>query len=172
MAKGRVILERRYVPTGTVIMEEGEIAYSAFIIQSGTVSVYSLGDKGEEIELARLGIGEICGEMALINDGERTANVKAVEDCNLVIITRTAFEDKLRSSDITIQAVVKMLIERMKSANTNVLGKKGNIEDMICSTYEIYNNIKNRFPDKKAAEFEKKVQPKLDAFLNAVKKFS
>ena len=74
MPKGPVILERRYVPKGTVIMREGE-CYAAFLIQSGTVSIYSASG-GRDVELARLGIGEICGEMALLNDAPRTAMCK------------------------------------------------------------------------------------------------
>jgi len=116
MSKDRVILERRYVPKGTVVIKEGEEAYAAFLIQSGSVRVFQERN-GKKIELATLGIGEICGEMALINDQPRGASVETAEDCNLVVITRSAFEDKLKNTDTTIQAIVKMLIKRVETAN-------------------------------------------------------
>ena len=74
------------------------------------------------LELAQLGAGEICGEMALVSDGCRTASVKAIEDCNLIVITRTAFEEKLRKLDPTIYAIINMLINRLKKLNDAVLG--------------------------------------------------
>lgn len=116
MAKDRVILERRFIPKNTVIIKQGEEAFFAYLIQSGSVSVYKEKD-GETVELAQLGMGEICGEMALINEELRSASVKAIEDCNLIVITRRAFEDKLNSSDPTIQAIVKMLIDRIVGFN-------------------------------------------------------
>ncbi len=111
-----MILERRYVPKGTVVIKEGEEAYAAFLIQSGSVRVFQERN-GKKVELAILGMGEICGEMALINDKPRGASVETAEDCNLVVITRSAFEDKLKNTDTTIQAIVKMLIKRVESAN-------------------------------------------------------
>lgn len=116
MSKERIILERRYVPKGTIVIKEGEEAYAAFLIQSGTVQVYQERD-GKQIELSVLGMGEICGEMALINNQPRAANVVTLEDCNLVVITRSAFEEKLKNTDATIQAVVKMLINRVQNSN-------------------------------------------------------
>ena len=117
----RVILERRFVPKGGVFIKQGDEAYSAYLIQSGLVSVYSKVDD-EVLELAQLGAGEICGEMALVSDGCRTASVKAIEDCNLIVITRTAFEEKLRKLDPTIYAIINMLINRLKKLNDAVLG--------------------------------------------------
>lgn len=120
MPKDRMILERRYVPKGKIIIKEGDVGYSAFLIQSGSVRVYSeLGDK--VTELAELGVGEICGEMALIDEDARSASVQALEDCNLIMITRSAFDEKLRNSDATIQAIVKMLIKRIKMANNGIV---------------------------------------------------
>jgi len=129
MSRDRIILERRFVPKGSVIIEEGDEGYSAYLIQSGEVEVYSLNEEGREISLARLGTGEICGEMALISDGIRTASVRAVQDCNLVIITRVAFKEKLKRSDTTIQAVVHMLIRRIISSNKERLDQAEYEED-------------------------------------------
>lgn len=111
-----VILERRYVSKGSIIIKEGDDAYSAYLIQSGAVRVYT-NRNGKEHELARLGVGDICGEMALLDDTLRSATVQAIEDCNLIIITKSAFEEKLANSDPTIQAVMKMLIKRMIASN-------------------------------------------------------
>ena len=117
MARDRIILERRFVPKGSTIIKEGDEGYAAYLIQSGEVDVYSTSEDGNRIALAKLGTGEICGEMALIGDGVRSASVCAASDCNLVVITRVAFEEKLKRSDATVRAVMKMLIRRIISSN-------------------------------------------------------
>ena len=60
-----------------------------------------MGEK--KIRLATLEAGEIIGEMALITGGARSANVEALEDCNLIRISRQEFEDRLSKSDQAIQ---------------------------------------------------------------------
>lgn len=136
MPRERVILERRFVPKGSVIIKEGDEGYSAYLIQSGEVEVYSKNEDGKEVNFARLGTGEICGEMALISDGIRTASVRTVQDCNLVIITRAAFEEKLKRSDTTIQAVVHMLIRRIISSNKERLDQIVHDEDNHKENYK------------------------------------
>ncbi|MDH5722122.1 MAG: cyclic nucleotide-binding domain-containing protein [Alphaproteobacteria bacterium] len=120
----RIILERRFYTKGTVIIEEGEQAFCAYLVQSGSVLVYKKKSDGKIAEIATLGPGQICGEMALIQDetSRRTASVKALSDCNLIVITRTAFEDKLENCDPTIKAIVEMLVDRIKNMTTNAAG--------------------------------------------------
>ena len=89
------ILERRFVPQGQLVIEEGELGQQAYLIQSGEVKVYVTKDE-EEIELARLDAGQIFGEMVFVFDGPRTASVKALSDTNLIVISQQQFEEKLR----------------------------------------------------------------------------
>ena len=78
-----------------------------------------------------------------------------------------AFEEKLEKSDVTIQAVIKMLIERVKAANTNVLGKQGDIEELVRSAHMICDSVKSSLPPQRVAEFERKVEIKMNAFIKA-----
>ena len=39
MARDTVILERRYVPKGTLVLKEGEDGNCAYLVQSGSVTV-------------------------------------------------------------------------------------------------------------------------------------
>jgi CRP-like cAMP-binding protein len=116
------ILERRFFPQGHAIINEGDPADHAYIIQSGSVAIFK-DKKGKPVELARLKAGDIFGETALLFDEPRTATVKALEDCNLIVITRQVMEEKLADSDATIRAIVQMMKERLKAANTDRVEK-------------------------------------------------
>lgn len=114
-----IILERRFIPEGTLVMRQGDQGNCAYLIQSGKVVVYS-EKNDKKIQLAELGVGEIFGEMALVFDEPRSASVKATEDTNLIILTRESFKHKLSRTDPTIKAIVGMLIKRVNIANDKI----------------------------------------------------
>lgn len=165
-----VILERRFVPEGTLILRQGEPGNSAYLIQSGSVSVFTEHD-GKTVELAKLDLGQIFGEMALIFDDPRTASVKALEDCNLIIITRQSFKQKMDRSDPTIKAIVGMLTQRVVTANNAVINKKSDINDLMDTVNVIYQNVLATLPRGHQRTFQNGVFPKLEEFLNAIRAF-
>lgn len=165
-----IILERRFVPEGTTIMREGEKADCAYLIQSGQASVYSDHD-GKKIELAKLEQGQIFGEAALIFNAPRTASVDALDDMNLIVITRQTLEHKLNQSDPTIRALVEMLINRVVSVNNTILGSQSDSDDLLDTGKIIYENVLAALPEDQKDDFQKQVLPKLDGFLDAVRTF-
>jgi CRP/FNR family cyclic AMP-dependent transcriptional regulator len=170
MSKEPSIFERRFVPAGTVILQQGERGSAAFLIQSGRVQVFSEHD-GKQVELARLEAGQIFGEMALAVDDPRAASVKALEDCNLIIITRESFLNKLNCSDPTIKAIVAMLIQRLLTANSLVMAKKTDTKSLIEASRTIYDAALQALPKARQRTFQNAIGPKLEEFLAAVRAF-
>lgn len=170
MNKDTIILERRFVPAGTLIIKQGEQGNCAYLIQSGHVRVYTEHD-GKRVELAKLGSGQIFGEMALIFNENRSASVSALEDCNLIILTRQTLQQKLDRSDPTVRAIVTMLTQRVISANNEVMNKKAGLQELIDTTRIIYQNTYATLPKSQQRTFQNAVLPKLDDFFNAVRSF-
>ena len=164
------ILERRFVPMGSVVMREGERGNNAFLIQSGHVRVVVEKD-GKKVELARLGMGQIFGEMALVFDEPRTASVEALEDCNLIVITRQTLQQKLDKSDPTVRAIVPMLMKRIVQANNAMLNKAGGIGEMIDTVNTMYENLQAGLGPAQKKTLQNAVLPKLEEFLTAVREF-
>lgn len=164
------ILERRFIAKGQIVIKEGDFGHQAYLIQSGEMLVY-LASEEKEVEVARLGPGEIVGEMALIFDGPRTANVKAVVDSNLIVISRTMFEEKIRDSDPTIRAIVAMLSRRIVEANNVRLNKKDDLGDLKETTQTIYENIAVKLPKNQLFTLQNTVLPKLHEFFEAIEAF-
>ncbi len=170
MAKDSVILERSFVPKGKLVLREGEEGNCAYLIQSGSVKVYT-EHNDKKIELAKLGVGQIFGELALIFDEPRTASVQALEDCNLIVITRSTLNYKMERSDPTVQSILEMLTQRIITTNNSLLRQKSDIDDLTDTTRVIYQNILTSLPRAQQKEFQAAVLPKLDAFLEAVRGF-
>ncbi len=170
-AKKQTVRERRFVAEGTLIMREGDPGNSAYLLQSGHVSVFTKsGDK--VVELARLGPGEIFGEMALVFDEHRKASVKAVEDCTLIVLSRSAFKEKLNKSDPTVRAIVKMLTQRIVTSNEAVSNKKSDVGALVETANTIYQNILADLPKSQQQIFDKMVMPHLAEFLKAVEEYN
>ncbi len=167
-----VVLERRFVPKDSLIIKQGDDGNSAFLIQSGSVSIFTKKEKEEQtIQLAKIEAGSIFGEMALLFDGPRTASAKALEDCNLIILTRQVFESKMEKSDPTVRALLKMLTQRIIASNNTVINKKSDIKDLTETTHTIFDNILQALPRTQQRTFEAAVLPKLDAFLTSINDF-
>ena len=165
-----VILERRFVPKDQVIIKEGEFGSQAYLIQSGEVLVY-LSKDGKDVELARLEPGQIVGEMAVIFDGPRTASVKALSDCNLIVISRQQFEYKLSESDPTIRAIVSMLSKRIVDSNNTVINKRSDLDDLKHTARIIYQNISVKLSANQQRNFQNTVLPHLEALLDSLENF-
>lgn len=165
-AKNIPVYDRVSFSKGQMIIKQGDTQSRAYLVQSGSVGVFILNE-GRKIQLATLGRGEIVGEMALITDQVRSANVEALEDCMLIQISRTEFEERLSQSDRAIRAVVKMLSRRVAESNESISSKiiaLNNLEDAVV---EVYEETKDEVPDIN----DERLLPKLQALLTAIEEF-
>ena len=163
-------MERRFVPKGTLVMKQGDRGNCAYLVQSGSVIVFT-ENNGKRVELGKLELGQIFGEMSLIFNEPRSASVQAYEDSNLIVITRETFEEKLTKTDPTLRAVMAMLTERITNVNNSLAHKKSNIKDMEESARLIYQNILGALPEADRRDFQNEVLPKLEDFIAATSKF-
>ena len=83
---------------GEEIFRIGDRGRNAYFIESGSVEVTTLRD-GEPFVIAELGVGEIFGEMSMIDDAPRSATVTAMEDTEVIEIQRSHFIQPLKSKD-------------------------------------------------------------------------
>lgn len=78
---------REMVP-GEVVIREGDVDDSMFIVSNGRVKVTITSESGEEIVVAHLEDGAFFGEMALLSESPRTASVIAVDAGTLFEVSR------------------------------------------------------------------------------------
>jgi CRP-like cAMP-binding protein len=89
--KGR----KQVLPPDTVMIREGEPIDSLYIVLEGLLSVVDrdLGDS----EVARLGCGEVVGEMSFVDGRPPSATVRAIERSVTLKIPREALLDKIET---------------------------------------------------------------------------
>jgi CRP-like cAMP-binding protein len=71
-----------WVPAGQAVVKAGESGFDFYVILSGDADVVS-----DDVAVARLGAGDVFGEMALIDGGKRTADVVARTPLSLMTMT-------------------------------------------------------------------------------------
>jgi EAL domain-containing protein (putative c-di-GMP-specific phosphodiesterase class I)/CRP-like cAMP-binding protein len=101
------------VRAGDLLIRQGEAGKSAYIVEQGRVEIYIEKD-GKSQFVGTRGPGTLLGEMALIDDDTRTANVRALEDCKLIEITREDFVRRLNATDPVMQTVMRVLMTRYR----------------------------------------------------------
>jgi rhodanese-related sulfurtransferase len=107
------VVEHRVAKAGTVIVKQEDQADSFYIIRSGKVRVFRRDASGLEMELSSLGAGESFGEMALLTGQERSANVEALEETHLMVLSKEQFERILRDFPHISRAFLKQMSERI-----------------------------------------------------------
>ncbi len=117
------IFSRRY-QGGEVIFRTGDRGRNAYIIEKGRVEV-SIERAGEMVIIAELGIGEIFGEMSMIDDAPRSATVTALEDTEVVVIQRWRLMQPLESADPMMNLLLRVVLARFRDAQRQLSGLKG-----------------------------------------------
>ena len=84
------------VKAGEWLFREGDPAESAYVIAMGRLEVVDEGPP--ETVIRTLKRGDVLGELALLQEGRRSASVRAVRDTWLVVLGRSDFEALMRSS--------------------------------------------------------------------------
>jgi CRP-like cAMP-binding protein len=119
---GRVakIMVPRSAAAGEVIIKENDQAAGFFIITAGKVEVIR-GDGTPQAEvLNTLGAGDFFGEMALFEGFPRVATVKAVEDTELMAMTRWDFTAEMKNHPQIAVSMLPVLVKRLREVETHL----------------------------------------------------
>lgn len=108
--------ETQKVPAGTVLIHEGQPLDALYIVLDGilTVSVAGLGHR----EVAKIGCGEVLGEMSFVDGSPPSATVKASADSIVLAINQKKLSQKLEEDVLFAlrfyQAITKFLSYRLR----------------------------------------------------------
>jgi len=109
----------KFVSQGEVLIREGEAPDYVYILKKGTMLAYK-GKAGEEVPLGKILAGEFVGEMAHFNHENRSASVKAVDDCELIEIPDETLDRVLFTKPSWAKALFLTLSKRVKQSNDRV----------------------------------------------------
>ena len=102
----------RVYPKNTMIFSENQSGADMFIIQEGKVKISKIVD-GTEVTLAILKKGDMFGEMALLENKPRSASAIAEEECRLMTVNKSNFNQMVSTQPQLVARLTTMLAERL-----------------------------------------------------------
>ncbi len=100
---------------GRYVFHLGEIADCAYLIESGSIGIYSVNND----KIAELGVGELFGEMGVIDESTRSTSAIVEETAELMLIKREQITKRLQKADPIIRGVLEVLLHRIRSMLRN-----------------------------------------------------
>ena len=116
----RAVATEKTYPKNAVVLTEGEMGDSLYMIQSGKVKVFIGDEDGREIILKILGPGDFFGEMSMIDKQPRSASVNTSEASTFLVLTHAAFEKCVEQSPRIANMVMRILAQRVREADRKI----------------------------------------------------
>lgn len=113
------VAQRKAFPRNTIVVLEGDIAETLYVILEGQVRVFVADEEGKEAELNVMGPGEYFGEL-MLGSPRRTASVKTLTPAKLCVVQREDFERVLAARPDIAFHLVHTLIHRIRTLTTSV----------------------------------------------------
>ena len=101
---------------GQVIFREGESSQEAYRILQGRVEITILAD-GKPVILAQLGVGDIFGEMAMVDERPRSASAQSLEVTECEVLTPENFNELVLARPEVLIPYMASFFERLRTAN-------------------------------------------------------
>ena len=105
------------VADGYTLMRQGDLGQEFFLVASGRIRIERDGTT-----VNTLGPGDYLGEIALLDEGRRTATAVTEGPAKLLVITHRGFHSLLDSSTDVRAAIMGSLAERLRSLEPDAAG--------------------------------------------------
>jgi CRP/FNR family transcriptional regulator/CRP/FNR family cyclic AMP-dependent transcriptional regulator len=108
------IAQRRRFRRGEIIFHRGDPGATLYVILSGRVRIFSPSEDGSEVVLGLLWPGEFFGELSLLDGQPRSASAQALDDCEMLVISREDFRRFLHNEPGASIVVLEVLSSRLR----------------------------------------------------------
>lgn len=116
----RVVIERHFAP-GTLLLEQDVQGDTLHLLVEGSVRVTRVSVLGRERILGDLYAPSVVGETAVLDQGERSASVRAMTPVRTLMLHREHFEQLLHRHPRLLWNLTVMLAKRVTSLNDELI---------------------------------------------------
>ncbi|CAA7620641.1 Predicted signal transduction protein containing a membrane domain [Candidatus Terasakiella magnetica] len=120
------------VAAGTMIFCEGDVADCAYLIEDGWVEIFVNRD-GEHQALARLGPGEVFGELGVIDNSLRSASAIAVKPTQMITVNAERIRQTIATADPFFAELMLKLVGRFRQVQNAMIDGTGGISTCLIS---------------------------------------
>lgn len=129
--------ETRRYRKGTVLIHEGDVGDTLFIVLSGSVKAFSIDERDREIVYGIYGPGEYLGEMSL-DGGPRSASVMTLAPTVCAVVTRKTLREHFASDpefafELLSRVIRKARLATLSARNMALLDVYGRLVRLLDS---------------------------------------
>ena len=107
-------------PAGAPIFAKGDDGLGLMAVLAGTVKISVTAEDGRQVVLARIGRGEVFGEIALLDGLPRTADASALSACSVLVLDRRSFLPLLEEQPVIAVRLLEIVGRRLRRTNEMV----------------------------------------------------
>lgn len=109
---------RRSFRRGALLIQEGDVGDSLYVIASGRLRAFCANEEGKEVTLGVYGAGDYVGEMAL-DGGPRSASVETLEASVCSVVSRQALLAHIGKEPEFALELLRRVIRRARLATNS-----------------------------------------------------
>jgi CRP/FNR family cyclic AMP-dependent transcriptional regulator len=107
----------RTVARNEVLFRQGDAASELFGIVNGRIAILSSSPEGRESLVAVLEEGSLFGELGLFDDGPRSADARALEETNLLVLAYEPVRNAIDAHPTLLWVIVRLLARRLRNTD-------------------------------------------------------
>ena len=109
--------EERVVQRGDVLFSEGDEPHDLYVVVSGRIAIANKSIDGRESVMALMERGDLFGEMPLFDGLARSAEARALEQSDVIVIPYDPLQGLYRERPDLLWKVVALLAGRLRSTD-------------------------------------------------------
>jgi CRP-like cAMP-binding protein len=143
-------IPNKLLKAGDVVFSEGDFPEEGlYYICYGEVQV-TRNEHGQPRELARLGQGDVFGEMGIINSSARNATVTATQDCGFFTLNQSNFQHRVNQLDPVLRGSFRVFVMTIRDLMTQRDMMAGQMQQMLQQMQQV--PVAGAMPDVRAGE--------------------
>jgi CRP-like cAMP-binding protein len=115
-----VRMKRRSFAPGVTLYHQDMPGMMLYMIEEGSVRVFSIGRTGQELTLAIFGAEDIFGELSILDDQPHSATAVTLAATVVWLLPSADLMDLMERYPVIVEAMVQLLVARVRSATHHV----------------------------------------------------
>jgi CRP-like cAMP-binding protein len=112
--------EYKSLKANEVLFNQGDEPDNMYIVKTGQIAIFiSDGSSTKVVSVA--GVGELIGEVSLMDNKSRSAGAKAIADSSLVILPYDVLRKQLETLPEWVRITMKTLSDKLRDTNQRIM---------------------------------------------------
>ncbi len=120
----------RSIPGGALLCQQGSPGNELYLVISGRLRAIRSAADGARQVLGEISRGELVGEMALMTDDPRSADVVAIRDTMLAVLNKAAFDHLVADFPRLVKQVARLMVKRLQPGGGG--GARSRTGETVC----------------------------------------